>query len=101
MGAQNVSTQGSCGRLETHKVSCFHQARREEKRVLWKREHASGRMCTCGQGAGHGSAWMECHLWVVRGKAPKVRKEWVMKTLVRHGKEFGFCQRLIWVTLGA
>lgn len=34
MGAQNVSTQDSCGRLETHKVSCFHQARREEKRVL-------------------------------------------------------------------
>lgn len=40
-------------------------------------------------------------MWVVRGKARKISKDWVMKSCVRHGKEFMFCQRLIWVALVA
>lgn len=40
-------------------------------------------------------------MWVVRRKARKVSKDWVVKSRVSYGKEFGFCQRLIWVALGA
>lgn len=56
---------------------------------------AEGRVSAYGQGGGHGSAWLENHLWVVRGKDGKVRKGWVMKSLVSHDEEFGFCLRLI------
>lgn len=51
------------------------------------------------QGAARGLAWLEHHLWVVRGKAGKISK--VMKRPVNHDKYLGFCHRLMWIVLGA